>query len=442
MSNISKLTLLGAAGAGGGGPFWIALLGGTGPDESRSVATDSSNNVIIAGMTSPDGAYGNNFLLVAKYDLDGALLWDKILGKSGSFDQGSGVAVDSADNIIVCGSTASVGAGDDDVLVAKYNSSGTLQWDRTLGGNSADQGLDVAIDSSDNIIVSGNCLSDGQGSFDFLIAKYNSSGTLQWDRTLGSSSTERGNSVAIDSADNIIVCGESDGVGAGSNDLLVAKYNSSGTIQWQKSLGGTSADTGTGVAIDSADNIIVCGSTDSAGAGGSDLLVAKYNSSGVIQWQKILGGTGSDIPGKVAVDSSDNIVVCAYTTSAGAGSLDYLIAKYNSSGTLQWDKTLGGTGFDQGMSVTVDSANNVIVCGRTQSDGEGSYECMIAKLPSDGSGDGTYGVFVYQDASLTAATSSLTSASSSATDAPAVLTSAAASLTSADASLTSELFPI
>ena len=414
--------------------YWIALLGGSLIDEGYGVAVDSSNNIIVCGLTTSDGA-GSFDVLVAKYNSSGTLIWDKTLG-SVVDERGYEVAVDSADNIIVCGMINVY--GDEGLLVAKYNSSGLLQWDKTLGGSLDDEGQGVTVDSLDNIIVCGR--GTKLNGYDLLVAKYNSSGTLIWDKTLGGSSTDNGYDVAVDSSDNIIVCGSTQSDGAGSFDVLVAKYNSSGVLQWDKTLGGTGSDSGSGVVVDSLDNIIVCGSTTSDGAGLYDLLVAKYNSSGVLQWDKTLGGTSNDSGSGVAVDSSDNIIVCGYTSNAGT---QFLVAKYNSSGALQWDKMLKGVNqTDVFRNVTVDSRDNVIVCGYTYSIGAGSADLIVAKLPPDGTGDGTYGTLVYQDASLTSADAVLTDAAAVLTDAAAAFTSSAASLTSADAVLTSELFPI
>jgi len=429
-----------AAGNAGADSYWISLLGGSGADFGNAVAIDSSDNIIVCGYTGSDGA-GVNDVLIAKYNSSGVFQWDRTLGGSGD-DYGNAVAIDSSDNIIVCGRTDSDGAGGIDFLIAKYNSSGVLQWDRTLGGSGSDLGNAVAIDSSDNIIVCGLTDSDGAGLSDFLIAKYNSSGVLQWDRTLGGSGTDVGSAVAIDSSDNIIVCGRTNSDGAGVNDVLIAKYNSSGVLQWDRTLGGSGTDYGNAVAIDSSDNIIVCGRTDSDGAGGIDFLIAKYNSSGVLQWDRTLGGSGDDRGNAVAIDSSDNIIVCGYTGSDGAGLSDFLIAKYNSSGVLQWDRTLGGSGSDLGNAVAIDSSDNIIVCGRTNSDGAGGIDVLIAKLPPDGSLTGTYGSFVYQDAVLTDEEAVLTDEAAVLTDAEAVLTDAEAVLTDAAAVLTEELIPI
>ena len=311
---------------------------------------------------------------------------------------------------------------------------------QTLGGSDNEFGESVAIDSADNAYVLGRTDSTGAGSNDFLLAKYDSSGSIQWQRTLGGASSDVGYSVAIDSADNVYVFGYTDSTGAGNYDFLLAKYNSSGSIQWQRTLGGLDGETGYSVAIDSADNVYVFGYTDSTGEGSNDFLLAKYNSSGSIQWQRVLGGFSSDIGESVAIDSADNVYVLGRTSSTGAGFSDFLLAKYDSSGTIQWQRVLGGAGDESAHSVAIDSADNVYVFGITGSTGEGSNDFLLGVFPNDGSLTGTYVLdganMVYQASSLTAATSSLTANTSSLTAATASLTSSTSTLTSASASLT------
>ena len=429
MATEKKFLMAAAGGASGGvqAEFWINVRGGAGSDYGYGVAADSLDNIIVTGRDASSGAQGDD-CLIAKYNSSGALQWGRTLGGTGA-DYGQGVAIDSLDNIIIAGYTASDGAGSSDFLIAKYNSSGALQWDRTLGGTGNDIGQDVAIDSSDNIIVIGYITSDGAGGYDCLIAKYNSSGVLQWDRTLGGTGTDVGQDVAIDSSDNIVIAGYTASDGAGGNDVFIAKYNSSGVLQWDRTLGGTGSDVGQSVAIDSSDNIVIAGYTNSDGAGSNDILIAKYNSSGVLQWDRTLGGTGNDLGYEVDVDSSDNIIVTGRVDSDGANNYDLLVAKYSSSGVLQWDRTLGGAGTDVGLGVTIDSSDNIIVTGYTDSGGAGGNDIIIAKLPSDGSLEGTYGPLTYADAVLTDAEAVLTDAAAVLTDAPAVLTDAEAVLT-------------
>ena len=246
--------------------------------------------------------------------------WIATLGGSVD-DVGKGIDVDSSGNVYVIGDTSSSGAGSNDALIAKYDESGVIQWQRTLGGSGYENGMQIKVDSSSNAYLIGQTQSGGQGVNDYLIAKYNSSGTLQWSRTLGGSSGDVGNGIAVDSSANVYV------IGYHSFDFKprfgFAKYNSSGAIQWQRTLGTTSeSDVGHGIDVDSSGNVYVFGETNSSGAGGDDFLFAKYNSSGTIQWQHTLGGS-NDTKGRAGVvDSSGNVYIAGYTNSAGAGSFD------------------------------------------------------------------------------------------------------------------------
>ena len=369
----------------------------------------------------------------------GVSYWLGLLGGTG-LDLFNGVAIDFADNIVAAGRTASDGAGGTDCLVTPYNSSGTFLWGRTLGGAGFDLFNSVSIDSTNNIIAVGVTLSDGAGAQDSLIAKYDSSGTLLWSRTLGGADSESFNDVAVDSTNNIVAVGEHRI--AGVAESLIAKYNSSGTLLWSRKLGGAGADLFNGVAIDSADNIVAVGQTASDGAGGTDCLIAKYNSSGALLWDRTLGGAGFDRYVGVAIDSTNNIIAVGATSSDGAGVNDCLIAKYDSSGAILWDRTLGGTGTDIFLDVAVDFADNIVAVGQTDSDGAGGTDCLIAKLPPDGSGTGTYGSLIYQAAVLTDDVAVLTDALVGLSDLAVTLTDEPAVLTDAPAILTEELFEI
>lgn len=437
------LGILNSQAAGGAGvTYRLQTLGGASADYGQSVTLDSATNVYVLGYTESAGAGNEDFLLV-KYDSSATIQWQRVLGGA-SDDSGRSVAIDSNDNVYVLGTTRSAGKYSTGVLLAKYDSSGTIQWQKVFGGNSisagAEEGYSVAIDSADNVYVAGYTDYLTAGGYDFLLAKYNSSGTLQWQRILGGASNDFGQSVAIDSADNVYVFGYTFSVTAGVDDFALAKYNSSGTIQWQRRLGGASGERGYSVAIDSTDNVYVAGYTNSTGAGGSDFLLAKYDSSGTIQLQRILGGGSTEIAQSVSIDSADNVYVFGYTTSTGAGGIDFLLAKYDSSGTIQWQRVLGGSSTDYGRSVAIDSADNVYVFGNTFPAGEGSFDLLLGVLPNDGSLTGTYVLdgenMVYAASTLTAATPTLTAATSSLTSATSSLISETSTLTSSSASLT------
>jgi hypothetical protein len=131
------------------------------------------------------------------------------------------------------------------------------------------------------------------GSSDAFLVKYLDNGTKQWTKQFGTSSTDLADGVATDSSGNVYVVGytygELDGnTNTGASDIFVVKYNSSGTKQWTKQMGSSSRDYDYGVATDSSGNVYVSGDTyggldNNTSAGYNDLFVVKYNSSGTKQ---------------------------------------------------------------------------------------------------------------------------------------------------------------
>jgi uncharacterized delta-60 repeat protein len=412
--------------------YWIITLGGSSAEAGNGVTHDSSGNVYVTGTTESDGPGGND-LLVAKYDKDGVIQWQRALGGSTAYrndDVGTMIKVDSSGNIYVVGITNST-AGYDSMMIAKYNSSGSIQWQRTLGTSSTqERGRGISVDSSGNVFVCGET-TKGMTSIGAIVAKYNSSGTLQWQRTLDDSSSQEAYDVAIDSSDNIYIGGET--AISGRTYYFVSKYNNSGAIQWQRTFGSSNiSSNGRSVTVDSSDNVYVAGQTTGGGIGVYDSVVVKYNSSGTYQWQRAIGTSGQQIAIRgMTFDSSDNIYI------AGSNSSKYFFAKYNSSGTLQWQRSLGGSASDSATSISADDKGNVYVMGSSSSSGAGGSDMMFAKIPSDGSMTGTYGSFTYAATTHTSATPSLTSATSSHTDAAGTCTSSTSSFTDEAVTLTS-----
>jgi hypothetical protein len=185
--------------------------------------------------------------------------------------------------------------GDRDIVLIKFNSSGQKQWTKQLGTSSWDSGTRVTTDSSGNIYFTG--LTSGgldgntnSGSLDIFLVKFNSSGTKQWTKQLGTSYVDYGRGVTTDSSGNIYVTGDTLGgldgnTNSGFEDISLIKYNSSGTKQWTKQLGTSSTDYGSGVSTDSSGNIYVTGSTSgeldgNTHFGDRDIFLVKYSSSG------------------------------------------------------------------------------------------------------------------------------------------------------------------
>ncbi len=163
-------------------------------------------------------------------------------------------------------------------------------------------------------------------------------------------------------------------------------------LEWSTYLGGSSQDYGLGIAVDSAGNVLVTGDTgfsfggwasggfDTSLNGGADAFVAKLSPAGAHLWSTYLGGSSQDYGYGIAVDSAGNVLVTGLTFSSGwasggfdtshnGGTYDAFVAKLSPSGAHLWSTYLGGNDLDQGRGIAADSAGNVLVTGETLSGG-------------------------------------------------------------------------
>jgi len=437
MSVVSQAILLGFSNSSATSEaYWYATIGDSSSNKGFDVRVDSSKNVYLSGSSYPDE------MIVVKYDASGSLQWQrKITGDESDI---TSLGLDSSNNVYVFGTTETNSQGSRDLYVAKLNTSGTLQWQRGLGGTGIDDSIGhSATDSSGNTYGCGN-----SGGFEeMFLFKYNSSGTLQWQRKLSLSGQQAFHSdVVLDSSGNVYAAGETDLNTLNDTHLTLVKYNSSGTLQWQKRLAASSPnEVGLGVDVDSSGNLYVCGTTEQGGGGSRDLLLVKYNSSGAVQWKRALGASEADIGEGVAVDSSGNVYVCGTSRFSSFPSNRYIIiAKFNSSGSLQWERTLSFTPSStankdiRAERIRVDGSDNLYIAGYTEAVGQGSDDLFVIKLPNDGSLTGTHGSFAYAASSFTLTTSmSMTEANLGLTGANGTLTDYAQSLTVSTSSFTS-----
>ena len=412
--------------------YWMGVLYGASYDYGYGSAIDSDGNIIVTGIN--ENTY--QAFVLAKYSTSGSLLWQRRLAVPSADSFGSGVAVDSSNNIYICGYGGSTTVS---AYIAKYDSSGTLQWQRSLGTSSKiTYGYSIAVDSAGSgVYVVGNSNATLSGS-DARITKYDTSGTLQWQYRLYTPTTgsEVFRGVAVDTSGNTYISGYNFNSSVSNNSMLLVKYNSSGTIQWQRRLDSAGGDDlGIGAATDSSSNAYICG----YGTGSVYFSFAKYNSTGTIQWQRWLTGSAGEAYG-ITADSSGNVYVCGQTYGTGS---KVLIVKYNSSGTIQWQRSIttnDASPVDIARSIYVDAAGTTITITGTSAK-NGINRLFVAKLPADGSLTGNYTLdgltFTYAASSLTAATASYTASTTTLTSATGALTSATSSLTASTPTLTS-----
>lgn len=396
------------------GRYWINY-GSTSGGFFYGVSHYDKNSIYSAGEIGAN-------LIIKKTDIAGNCQWVRQFGDGINDTTSFNNAVDSSGNLYVLSTTYYT--TDRDFHILKYNSSGVLQWKKTLDASGKNASGGIAIDSSDNIYVCGETDQYGEGDIDLLVIKLDSSANIIWQKTLGTAGTEGSfGGVAVDSGGNVIVTGYN------SDDVLVAKYNSSGVLQWQRKFGAVKVDSldieyPVNVAVDSNDNIYIAGyESDQSGisyyyAG----ILVKYNSSGVIQWQKRAVKSDS-LPYSrrtffygITIDSADNIYVAgpSYENRSNIPDLYPLyIAKLNTSGSVIWERILY-RGYERtgGQCISIDEYGDLCIVGDAYETASTYYPFMF-KVPSDGSLEGSYGSFVYESDSLTWSDSTYTDSATS-----------------------------
>jgi len=396
---------------------WFGRLKGTSQASyGTGVALDSSKNMYISGSNNSTGQ-------VAKYNELGVIQsQNSVVSADGN--QTVGVAVDSSNNVYYLNRLAD--STYITISVIKYNSSGTLQWTKRFSNIPIERDAytsAITTDSNNNVYISAYWLN--ASGYNIVIIKLNSSGTTQWQQRLMSGSSNiilytYGN-IVVDSSGNVYFSGLSyDTGGVVNQEILLVKLNSSGALVWQRTIGDSQVQQGWGTGIDSDSNVYVAGRD----RGGLYTTLAKFNSSGTLQWNRQLYNGGIGIKAtNLIVDTNGNSYICGYY-NIGSSSPDLenaFIAKYNSSGTIQWQRRFGTDIIDsrntstQANNLAFDASGTLYMIGNSNAN-TAVYQdnFFFAKLPPDGSKTGTYtlsGVTYYYSAtSFTESAGGLTSA--------------------------------
>ncbi|MFX1487572.1 MAG: hypothetical protein ACFFBI_00370 [Promethearchaeota archaeon] len=344
----------------------------------RDIGKDNKNNIYITGYKYNTSKETSNIILV-KYSSSGSLEWNKTWGGIDN-DIGNALCLDSRNNIYITGVTRSLGDNNGDLALIKYNESGELEWNRTWGGDQLEVGYDLTTDKSENIYVIGYTESYGLLG-DIILLKFNSSGVLLWNKTWGGGDTDLGYAISVDSDENVYFTGYTSSFEAETSDLLLVKSNKEGNIQWNITWGDTFPDEGRDLAIDSSNNIFVVGTTQNYGAGSNDFVLLKFNSSGNLIWNTTWGGSENEYAYSIALNSKEYIYVVGYTTSFNGNDKDVAVIKFNETGNIEWFKTWGNEFEECAYGITINSLDNLCITGDRDGFGNRDYLIFLAFSP-------------------------------------------------------------
>ena len=408
--------------------WWNTFIGSPHADTGSDMALDMQGNVYVTGNWNmelyPHHDVSDAF--IAKVDSTGALLWNKTLG-SPNQDDGVAVAVDEDGHVYVVGNSwGSWGepleptAGGWDVFVAKLDSDGTLLWHTFLGSPNYDWSSGVGVDSAGNVYVLGYCWATwgdplhpfAGGVDDAFVAKLNGDGELQWNTFLGGrggthdENNDRINHIDFDANGNAYLAGWSrsswgEPVRAKSegSDCMVAKLASDGTLIWHTFIGAYGEDQTVKMLLDDQGAVYIMGNDWSpwgspvaqhAGLG-YEVIVAKLNENGELQWHTFMGAEGNDSGTDMSMDAGGNLYVAGVSyagwgspVNAYSGGADVFAAKLSNDGVRQWSTFLGSPHTEHSGRILAAGNGNVYVAG----EGDGPWDFSLDFVrPHAGHGD-------------------------------------------------------
>ncbi len=368
-------------------------IGGSDLEQSYSLVQTSDNGYVIAGYTLSYGQSMNitGDVYLIKVNNLGNIAWTETVGGVG-YDEGYGLVQATDGGFAVAGVTYSFGAGSGDMYLLKFTSAGALAWSRTLGGAGDEYGNAITVAADGSYIVAGYATSFGAGDDDMFLAKFSATGTLNWSRTFGSNvGSDRANSV-IAVSDGYIMVGGTDSYGQGSTDAVIVKYNLSGTYQWSQTVGGAGIDEAYSVIQDTDGNLVFTGYTSSYGAGSGDMYLVKLDNTGNLLWTKTFGNAKNGWGWHLIQSNDGNYVVSGMYVPTALAASNAIIAKFDVSGNVLWEKNFGVNGGpEMANGLIQNNIGEYVMCGYSNSFG-GAFDIYIPKFTSTGTFCGTNGV--------------------------------------------------
>lgn len=365
---------------------WNKSLGGSSLEDVSSICQTTDGGYIVAGhsRSSDNGDvtntnHGSDDYWVVKLNDQGIILWNKLLGGTGS-DKATAIRQIADGGYIVAGySTSSasgnvteVNHGGKDYWILKLDAAGDIIWNRLLGGNGEDEAYDLLQTADGSFVIAGNSTSSQNGDItqlnhggfspvDYWIIKIDLGGQLLWGKLIGGDGEDFVKSIVQPNPDEYILAGYSSSSAngdvtatnhgnAGSSDYWIVKLNRFGDVTWNKLLGGAGFDYAWNIKSTTDGGYIIAGSSNSSAHGDVslvnhghfDLWIVKLDGAGNITWEKLLGGNVEDKAFSVVQTQDGSFVIAGNSkssyngdiTAGNHGSEDIWVIKLGSNGVL------------------------------------------------------------------------------------------------------------
>ena len=360
---------------------WLNRYNGDGDfsDKYNCVLTDNSGNVYLGGYTV--NANQRKDYLLTKYTNSGTLSWSVTYdGSDNKDDEILAMAFGLNNQIIVTG-YAKGNNTNDDIVTISYDQNGQVVWTAIYDNllySQDDQGNDIAVDASGNVIVAGQTDTDPSetSNDDYVILSYSSIGAQNWSSFYDGSgaSKDRALKVKTGSGNSIYVTGRS--ANLLDDDIVTRKYTNLGAMLWTQTFNNGMDDRPSDLKLDALENVYVCGYSNNGS--NDDMLVLKYSSAGVDQWSNgfIFNGVNSqdDRASSLVIDATSNVYITGKSDNDPSliQNFNYKTLKIDPFKNLLWQTDHNGTGNDEdeGTSIGLLASGDIVVTGKSDSDSD------------------------------------------------------------------------
>ena len=388
----------------------VLTLGGTKNESAQAVTQTLDGGYAVLGHTQSmggdvEGKFNESYdYWLLKFNGSNELEWQKTYGGSAD-DRGTDLIQTTDGGYALIGKSKS-GDGDvsqnegyDDFWMTKLDASGSISWEYSFGYAGSDIPYSIIQTNDTGYLLSGVLdvsASNGQGDRvsninrrhaggDFWVIKLNANGVKEWSSYYGGSFTDTAYDAIQTEDGGYIIAGSSDSDDVdisstnGEYDFWVIKISSTGILIWEKSFGGSEIDEARSIRQTADGNYLIVGDTRSTNldvsqnSGAADLWMIKISPEGTLIWEKALGGSNFDV-GRSISKTQDNGFLIAGSSRSSDGNLssnkgqnDALILKINSSGDLEWQKTIGGSEVDFFYGAVELTDGSVVAVGDTNS---------------------------------------------------------------------------
>ncbi|WP_462280217.1 hypothetical protein [Salinivirga cyanobacteriivorans] len=342
---------------------FMRLYGGSFLDEGHKVLQTQDGGYLLAGSMADENELSDMYLL--KTNSTGDIAWHVTLGDSLN-DYAFSFSLSDDQSVLVAGTTTLVGSNKTNALAAKVSGTGNVLWERNYGSSNNEQIKDVIGTSDGGYMLAG--YTNAAGQHDIFLLKISATGDSLWSKTYGGSELDEAYAICHSHNGGYVLFGTSESFiepGQASANMLALEVNENGVPIDRSTFGGELNDLGQAV-FKTTNGYIFTGTTNSFGAGESDIFVVKTSTNiHDIEWSKAFGGTETETGNSVVQQADGNFTIAGKTDSYGNGSNDVYLIILSDQGNMIMEKTYGSTGSEWANFLTQTSDGGFIFTGAT-----------------------------------------------------------------------------